>query len=1668
MTHSQEPEQQPESERRRSRRRFWRRVSLGVGVVTLVGVAGGVYWGLRFVREDLAPLVSRELSDTLGRSVNVGDVESFSLSSIRFGESSVPATEDDADRAVIEAVEARFSLLQVLLTRRLGLDLVLIRPDVFLDETEDGTWINLPPQDEDRGDPIIKIEVNTAQIEDGIAVLQPDPEVLTEEDTDEDGESAAELEAEEEGEDEEEGENGEAGDPEDENVLIEEGSQEEVGTAEETAIAAPQIRIEQLNGSVTLTDDNNFITFEVSGEPAAGGSFLITGQLLLNAKQYQLTVRGQEMLAQEVSLLVPLPLTMQAGQLWGNLEIQLDGGEVAALNGTGRFEDVFAQIAGVPNQFRDASGQLLFQGKTIVLDSVQGSYGLIPAQVSGSLNLETGYDLLAEADAVDLNALLETFELELPVPVSGELASELRLTGALNEPLINGVAENTTLVEVDQVDFSTVFSQFSLTPQGLVFEEIVAEPQAGGRIFGEGRVGFEERSIAFDLVAQNLPGDALAQPYGLETDAITLGLLNADVAVSGTFDALRTEIQWQAPSATYAAQGAIIIAGDQIRIQDTTLQLAGGTVTAQAQTQGDRFQGVIQAAGVQLSQLSPELRGLFSGQVQVSGSLANLTPAGIRAEGQATLSEGIAFLNRPITADFRWLGDRLQLDRATGPGLDASGAIFAQLQGEGAPVITGLDLAVSLQNFDLNDLPVAIPPQVQLVGQADFVGQVQGTPTAPILAGALQLENLQVNQLAFAPELTGEIRYAASRGLNLDVAGQGDRIAVQLDAQNRPVSFFVQQDQIIAQGETEGDRLVAELRNFPLGLLNIAPAAQQGLGEVSGILNGNFAANIADLSNPQVVGEVAIAEPAIGYINADSFRGQIRYGNGVAAVSGGDLRLGASQISINASAELQGAQPDVVAEIDIEQGYIQDFLTALQWFELNDLQRGIEAPTYATAEAIDLLPLNVIGEPILYQLQRYSEILALYQQRRRLREQESPLPDLRELEGTFSGEILVESNAETPFDVAFDLQGQDWEWGNEYQVNQVIATGTLSDGVVTLFPVRFQSGDRFIAFSGQVGGDQQSGQLVVQNIPIEPIRELTNLPVDLNGDLNATATLAGSLNNPQVFGEINLINGVLNNATIESSQVIFGYNNARLNFDGRILVSGPEPLLVSGSVPYAFAFMDTDPEQPGINLVEEITPSDQIALDIMVRDEGLALLNVLTRNQLTWEGGEGFVDVEVVGTLNQPLASGVAQFNDATFAAQALPEPITDVSGQILFNTDQIVVQNIQGQFSRGNVTAQGVLPIFEAAALPADDPTIQPLTLNLEQVALDFQLPATQEDLYDGQVNGQIILTGAALAPRIGGQVILSDGRVFLPGDTGEAVAGGGVAAPEEEEENPVLSPPQFNDLVVVLGDDLLVTLAPVLAFVVTGDVTVNGTFDNIRPSGIVSLESGQVNIFTTQFNLARGHDNQAIFTPSDGLVPYIDVRLVTSVPEVTSSPFQTTTVLSPSEIADAPLIDFGTLQTIRVQASVEGPADAIFDNLELSSSPSRSRTEIISLLGGSFVDTLGRGDFTLALANLAGTALLSNIQTFISNTLGLSDFRLFPTTISSEEDRTSSFGLAAELGVDITNNISISALQILTDDNIPTQFNLRYRLNNNFTLRGTTNLAGEDRVILEYQTRF
>lgn len=1613
MTNSPNGEQPPEQEHvpigRRSRmRRIWRRIGWGIGATLLVGGAGGGLWLYFFVTKDLAPTVAKQIANLVNRPVEIEDVESFSLTGITFGASTLPATDTDRDQIDIDQIIATYNVWEILWTRRVGLDVILVNPRGVIDQTPDGRWITTQfgrqdeEEDEEKAGPF-KVELNNLKVRDGELTLLPSSTV-----------------------------------------------QEEIGKPNvgKSLGARPEVNFDDVNGDLALQDDNNVLTFDVRMTPRTGGRARLSGRLLLEEELYSFTLRSRNLAAADISSLIAIPVTLDAGLLNTNLTILVEKNTLRSLDGNLRVREGKAIVQDVPQPIQNVQANARFRGQRISIQNSTFQYGEIPVALQGSIHLEDGYDLVAEAENVPFRTIQRTVGFDVPVPINGNFDVAATLGGDIDDPDVAGRVQTNGPARVDQVTLNAASTNFALDidedGSTLNLPDVRADVATGGTLRGGGSVILgDEGQIALNFTVRDVAADAIARSYGANLpNRLRLGITDAAVRVSGPLERVQTQINVRSRGGTYPLQGEVLIAGGTIGFRNVAAQVAGGTVTGAGAIANNRLEAALRVNNVSLSEFSPRVQGVLNTDLRIAGNLRDLGPGNVRAEGDVRLTQGVPYLQGPLNASFAWLGDRLQINQATAPGFSASGTVFASTSG--TPQISRFDLGVQLRDYNLTQLQALLPDQVQLAGRGTFDGRVTGTPQSPNVEGRLQTRDLVVNRLEFDSTLSGPIAFGLNRGGRIDLTGTQDRIFAEINSRYRPTEFLIRRGDTVAQGTTEGDRLQAQVVNFPVGFLNLPPVAT--LGTPRGTLTeGNFTVNLNTLA---ASGDIQVDDPAVGYVSGDRLSTRFRFEDGVLALQNGELLLGDSRFLIGGSVETRGDRA-VRVSVVADQGYVQDILTALQWYEFADIGRGFGAPNFGSAGDVTTVAVGNPEDSLLNQLRRLAEIQALEAIEEQEAAQGIQLPDLRDLSGIFTGTVSVVGSLQDGIGTEFNLNGDNWIWG-EYQADQVIAEGNFSDGVVTLLPLRVQASENaFIDISGQFGGDNQDGQVQFANIPAEGVRDLLNVPIDVTGDLDANVLIGGSLDNPLARGSILLDQGTFNQQVLQQARTSFSYADARLSFIGEAAIPDTNPLRVQGSIPYQFPFMAVEPA------------SDSITLNARVEDDGLELLSLFT-DQVKWEGGEGIVDLNVTGTLFEPQIVGTATFNNGIVSALTLPEPLTNVNGTITFDRQLIRVNGLQGQFRQGQVVAQGVWPIFNPYDLP--EPTElgenSPLTLTLADVVLNFK------GLYRGGVNGQVELLGTAFAPIVTGNIELSNGQVELARNQGPA----GTNAPPPSRSGPT-RPPRLEDLNIRLGDRLRITQNPILNFVAQGDLLLNGPATALRPDGTIRLRSGQVNLFTTQFGLAGGHENIARFVPNRGLDPFLDVRLVTSVPELQRVPAPSTSPFGAAEISETLATDIGAVGTVRVQARVEGFASQLSENLELSSSPSRTESEIISLLGGNVITSIAGGDGSLAIANLASSALLTQLQNQLSRVLGITEFRLYPTILpETETARGSSTGtleLASELGFDITGQFSASVLAILTAD-APVQFNLRYRLTDQLLFRSYIDTEGGQGAILEFETRF
>jgi translocation and assembly module TamB len=1042
--------------------------------------------------------------------------------------------------------------------------------------------------------------------------------------------------------------------------------------------------------------------------------------------------------------------------------------------------------------------------------------------------------------------------------------------------------------------------------------------------------------------------------------------------------------------------------------------------------------------------------GVFKGNVDLSGSLLKpqLTAISGKASGELAIWGGSIAVASVQIADGRWQSEAITVRNIN----------LANVAGNNIQVLAGRvsgngQAGGRLDRFDIKDLRV--DSNVQLSGlllKPNIGGQAPSLPPTD-LAGPVKIVDGKID-LDLAGNNNSLSLHSTDRGLKF--AGRLAGIESESLTDGRSTA-------IEAEGEIDGKQLRVTSRGVPIDLITsfLPPLPQIKKQELKGIVGGELS---MDLSTGKIEGKnLSIDNPQVGILKGDRLQsGSVSYADGLLIVRDGMFLRGDNSYMIEGRVLTKAQQPEYQLLVKVDKGKLADVSNLFQIFSLGDVLNPFGDRGYGRATDLQAKKVGVESQTLQEQVDQLSEVRRL-QGIQAEKAGENPLPDLRKLDGDFKGTIVLSNAAKQGVYASFDVSGEDWAV-DQYNLSKINVQGRWQNNLLTLSNVALTSTNSQIQLSGEFGGDRQNATIKVDNFPAERLSTLFRLPIEVAGDVNLEAQLGGTIFNPQLCGNATISKGKLNQFDVPAIYTNFNYNSARLGFNSifkdSIVVdkskeplsnnicnsnitidsNAPEPLRIAGSVPYQLPFAKKTPDNPNFSI------------NLRVQNEGMKTLSILTQQQLNWVDGDGQINVLLKGQLDRSgnpkdvTARGDATVANAVLQAVALPNNLTGVNGQVSFDLDRVKVDNFRGKYGAGEIVAQGSIPIEKPLTLT------DPLTVSLDKIQVDLK------DRYQGGVSGRLLLgDGTILAPRLGGEIKLSNGKISLP----ETPAAGSTSLSAPSDTGSAL---QFKSLDLLLGENVQVEKAPILSFLATGKVNLNGSMDNLQPEGLIQLGRGQINLFTTRFRLT-GNENTARFTPDRGADPIVNLQLSTKVLETSRLP----SVNSSNERIDIDRrnlfsTNFGAVQTVQVDAKVNGAASQATNLLSLTSTPNRSQDEIFLLLGNG----LGRiSPDESGLLNFAGSTAITYVQDIVSDLLGLSDFRIYPALTRQEQSTTSTLGVAAELGLDLNKNVSASVFKILTSGEAP-QYSIRYRINDRLLLRGSSNLLNESRAILEYENRF
>ncbi|RMF21426.1 MAG: hypothetical protein D6756_12505, partial [Cyanobacteria bacterium J083] len=672
------------------------------------------------------------------------------------------------------------------------------------------------------------------------------------------------------------------------------------------------------------------------------------------------------------------------------------------------------------------------------------------------------------------------------------------------------------------------------------------------------------------------------------------------------------------------------------------------------------------------------------------------------------------------------------------------------------------------------------PSEIKLKGQANLVGKLLAnnllTATNPLnniaLQGRLKLINFVLNDTVFDSVMAGTISLEPQTRLAIDLKGTQDVIYASFLPCNQPNCRFpylpqniaIQQGrgdkEIVATGNRQGDHFLVNLTNFPLELLGITPAEQVGIvGNIAGKTNANLDINLFTLATQ---GEINIQEPSLGYLQGRELIANIilDVDRGIAKLTSSSLKFGKnSEYQLFGDIDLNSGQVD--AQVDIAKANIEDVFTTLQWFEISDLTRLYKTPQYSDAQAIGNFSTNTASLSLTAKLNRLWEIQQEIQKRAAEKEA-AAIPNQLDIIGKYSGKILLSGTLASP-QLDFTIQGENWRWHtiSEFAniipplglvkkeipaipINLITIQGEYNNGTTSIEQANLKLDEASLNLTGKFTSTQElKAEYSISNLSVDRVKNFIKIPLDASGNLNTTGKITGKLSQPQIIGSLELASPAINGVSLADDIVAnYNYTKSRLIFS----TIAPEYLELQANIPYP-------------------TPADNqdFNLEINLGTEAIALIETLTNQQIQWIGGDGTLNLKSQGKVNfqqglnisQLTALGNLSLTDATIKTPAFVEPLT-VNGEIKLNNQLIEIEQLAGEFAKGKLTLAGVLPI-----MVANRNIKNPLTLTLSDQTIQL------EQLYQGEIDGKIIITGSAFSPIIGGEVSLKDGQAFIPANT-------------------------------------------------------------------------------------------------------------------------------------------------------------------------------------------------------------------------------------------------------------------------------------------------------------
>ncbi|WP_032523796.1 translocation/assembly module TamB domain-containing protein [Prochlorococcus marinus] len=602
------------------------------------------------------------------------------------------------------------------------------------------------------------------------------------------------------------------------------------------------------------------------------------------------------------------------------------------------------------------------------------------------------------------------------------------------------------------------------------------------------------------------------------------------------------------------------------------------------------------------------------------------------------------------------------------------------------------------------------------------------------------------------------------------------------------------------------------------------------------------------------------------------------------------------------------------------------------------------------------------------------------------------------------------------------------------------------------------------------------GFLKIKNLPLSAANIFLNQPKDFLGGLDMN--LIYNLDKKSFSSKISSNDSSIKNNKILFDKGIIEFNKSIFDIDFSLILNDSEiPINIEGLIP--------------------INNSENLDLRFIGDAKFIELIDIFADEYFTFEEGKVNLRMIIKGTINKPILNGFVVINDSEI--NFYNNLIKDINSLIIFDFDSLEIKYLEAKSEdSGNIFIKGSLPFYSQN--DTGEAEINLLTNK-------FTIKA---DNFNFLVDSDVDLSGSFESPVLGGSLSFNNGFINFNSTNQNNKKENNLLRKEDKKDWPELYWDNNKSIEIIsnetilnsvfLGetlpnyldslffDNLILELGPrfklqyseiVQAYLDTiVDLNINGGVGkDLNARGLIDIKKGRANLYTTPFKLDKSVDNYIVFAPRSGVVPYINFSLVSKVPDsiIPISENNKDSNISNDLDADTTSSGFGAFgigntRLIKIEASYEGFLDQLsFEDenkrIQLRSTPSYSRSQIIGLIGGNsanlinraFISQLNNADAFSERFQLSLYPALIENNTSLNNIFSNENLDIENNGQSTSNQEFSSQAWVAELGLDVTDSINFAFQTVPGRDDLPPTGILTFQASPNLELLGSYDSNGD-----------